>query len=171
MKKFAYYFVLACIISLYTHTASAHIAISGGVAHGNSKKMPIDSNGINLKYRYENDSYSVSWINSFLYTDTNELKDKFYMKSQYYGICTGAAYRFNDWSSIYGGTGIGYSKFQSRHTVVIKNKFLFADFGPSFILGIQFNPIKNFVIDLSYETNMMRDSNTSTFTAGIGYNF
>ncbi|MBK4775322.1 outer membrane protein OmpX [Candidatus Pantoea edessiphila] len=171
MKKYAYSFVLACIMFLYINVSHAHIAIIGGVAHGSSKKMPIDSSGVNLKYRYEHEIYPISWINSFMYTSINKFQDNFYLKSQYYSICTGPSFRLNNWSSIYGGLGLGYGKFQSRHTVVINNKFLFSNFGPSLMMGIQFNPTKNFFIDLGYEAGIMKDNNINNVVAGIGYSF
>ncbi|PPI86866.1 outer membrane beta-barrel protein [Candidatus Pantoea edessiphila] len=170
MKKFLYLPALICTLIL--GIANANITVSGGTAHGNSKKIPINSNGFNIRHRYENSKYfPISWMNSFVYTKVSKFENKFYLKSQYYSIDTGLMYRLNSWSSIYGGMGLAYSKFQSRHVVVIGNKFIFKRLGLSVITGIQFNPVKNFVIDIGVEKGIMKSGVITNIIAGIGYNF
>ena len=66
--------------------------------------------GFNLKYRYEEDNSPLGVIGSFTYTEKSRTASSGdYNKNQYYGITAGPAYRINDWASIYGVVGVGYT--------------------------------------------------------------
>ncbi|WP_158676338.1 Ail/Lom family outer membrane beta-barrel protein [Candidatus Pantoea edessiphila] len=170
MKKFLYLSILAYMIML-SGSVNANITITGGTSHGNSMQIPLDSNGFNLKYRYEVDSYPISLMGSLIYTECSAFSKRFYLKSQYGSIDAAPVYRLNHWASIYGGIGLGFSKFHSKHIIFTNNQFSFNDFGIALIAGMQFNPTKHFIIDLGYERTIMHQYNINNIFAGIGYIF
>ncbi|MCT4710885.1 outer membrane protein OmpX [Enterobacteriaceae bacterium H11S18] len=167
MKKIACLSALACVLAVSVGTASATSTVSGGYAQSDMQGFINKANGFNLKYRYENDT-PLGYIGSFTYTEKNRTDNAgSYNKGQYYGITAGPAYRLNDWASIYGVVGVGYGKFQTTGTT----DHDMSDYGFSYGAGMQFNPIENVALDVSYEQSRIRNVDVGTWIAGVGYRF
>lgn len=169
MKKIACLSALACVLAVSVGTATAATStVTGGYAQSDMQGVANKANGFNLKYRYENDT-PLGYIGSFTYTAKNRTEDGVYNKGQYYGITAGPAYRINDWASIYGVVGVGYGKFQSTEYPTAKSDT--SDYGFSYGAGMQFNPIENVALDVSYEQSRIRNVDVGTWIAGVGYRF
>ncbi|WP_455427491.1 outer membrane protein OmpX [Dryocola sp. LX212] len=166
MKKIACLSALACVLAVSVGTASATSTVTGGYAQSDMQGFMNKANGFNLKYRYENDT-PLGYIGSFTYTAKNRTEDGVYNKGQYYGITAGPAYRLNDWASIYGVVGVGYGKFQTTGATDTNT----SDYGFSYGAGMQFNPIENVALDVSYEQSRIRNVDVGTWIAGVGYRF
>ncbi|MCT4701308.1 outer membrane protein OmpX [Enterobacteriaceae bacterium H20N1] len=168
MKKIACLSALACVLAVSVGTATAATStVTGGYAQSDMQGVANKTNGFNLKYRYENDT-PLGYIGSFTYTEKDRTEDGVYNKGQYYGITAGPAYRLNDWASIYGVVGVGYGKFQ---TTDYPAKADTSDYGFSYGAGMQFNPIENVALDVSYEQSRIRNVDVGTWIAGVGYRF
>ncbi len=167
MKKIACLSALACVLAVSVGTASAASTVTGGYAQSDMQGKANKAGGFNLKYRYENDT-PLGYIGSFTYTEKNRTEAGVYDKSQYYGITAGPAYRINDWASIYGVVGVGYGKFQGTN---YPDKSDMSDYGFSYGAGMQFNPIENVALDVSYEQSRIRNVDVGTWIAGVGYRF
>ncbi|AYN26924.1 MULTISPECIES: outer membrane protein OmpX [Buttiauxella] len=168
MKKIACLSALACVLAVSVGTASAATStVTGGYAQSDMQGVANKAGGFNLKYRYENDT-PLGYIGSFTYTEKDRSESGVYTKGQYYGITAGPAYRINDWASIYGVVGVGYGKFQSTS---FPNKADTSDYGFSYGAGMQFNPIENVALDVSYEQSRIRNVDVGTWIAGVGYRF
>lgn len=168
MKKIACLSALAAILAVTLGSAVAASTVSGGYAQSDAQGVANKANGFNLKYRYENDT-PLGYIGSFTYTEKDRSEDGAYNKAQYYGVTGGPAFRINDWASIYGVVGVGYGKFQQR-----EEGFKTADtsdYGFSYGAGLQFNPMENVAIDVSYEQSRIRSTDVGTWIAGVGYRF
>ncbi|RPH28940.1 outer membrane protein OmpX [Buttiauxella warmboldiae] len=166
MKKIACLSALACVLAVSVGTASATSTVSGGYAQSDMQGEANKAGGFNLKYRYENDT-PLGYIGSFTYTEKNRSEADVYNKSQYYGITAGPAYRINDWASIYGVVGVGYGKFQTTGATDTNT----SDYGFSYGAGMQFNPMENVALDVSYEQSRIRNVDVGTWIAGVGYRF
>lgn len=166
MKKIACLSALACVLAVSVGTASATSTVTGGYAQSDMQGVANKTNGFNLKYRYENDT-PLGYIGSFTYTEKDRTENGAYNKGQYYGITAGPAYRLNDWASIYGVVGVGYGKFQTTGATDTSN----SDYGFSYGAGMQFNPIENVALDVSYEQSRIRNVDVGTWIAGVGYRF
>ena len=166
MKKIACLSELACVLAVSVGTASAASTVTGGYAQSDMQGKANKAGGFNLKYRYENDT-PLGYIGSFTYTEKNRSEADVYNKSQYYGITAGPAYRINDWASIYGVVGVGYGKFQTTGATDTNT----SDYGFSYGAGMQFNPIENVALDVSYEQSRIRNVDVGTWIAGVGYRF
>ncbi|OAT34202.1 outer membrane protein X [Buttiauxella brennerae ATCC 51605] len=167
MKKIACLSALACVLAVSVGTASAASTVTGGYAQSDMQGKANKAGGFNLKYRYENDT-PLGYIGSFTYTEKNRSEAGVYDKSQYYGITAGPAYRINDWASIYGVVGVGYGKFQNTDYPAKADT---SDYGFSYGAGMQFNPIENVALDVSYEQSRIRNVDVGTWIAGVGYRF
>ncbi|HKM98064.1 MAG TPA: outer membrane protein OmpX [Buttiauxella sp.] len=169
MKKIACLSALACVLAVSVGTASAATStVTGGYAQSDMQGVANKAGGFNLKYRYENDT-PLGYIGSFTYTEKDRSENGVYNKGQYYGITGGPAYRINDWASIYGVVGVGYGKFQT--TAGRLDKTDTSDYGFSYGAGMQFNPIENVALDVSYEQSRIRNVDVGTWIAGVGYRF
>ena len=133
------------------------------------------ANGFNLKYRWEQDNNPLGVIGSFTYIEDDSTPSSGdYRKAQYYGLTAGPAYRLADWVSIYGVVGVGYGKFQQNDNAAStanRQKFDNSDYGVSYGAGLQFNPIQNVALDVSYEQSRIRSVDVGTWIAGVGYSF
>ncbi|WP_313069392.1 outer membrane protein OmpX [Atlantibacter hermannii] len=168
MKKIACLSALACVLAVSVGTASAATStVSGGYAQSDYQGVMNKANGFNLKYRYENDT-PLGYIGSFTYTEKDRT-DADYRKGQYYGITAGPAFRINDWASIYGVVGVGYGKYQDRSYPNYNDST--SDYGFSYGAGMQFNPMENVALDVSYEQSRIRSVDVGTWIAGVGYRF
>ena len=169
MKKIACLSALACVLAVSVGTASAASTVTGGYAQSDMQGKANKAGGFNLKYRYENDT-PLGYIGSFTYTEKSRTASSGdYNKNQYYGITAGPAYRLNDWASIYGVVGVGYGKFQTTEYPTYKHDT--SDYGFSYGAGMQFNPIENVALDVSYEQSRIRNVDVGTWIAGVGYRF
>ena len=170
MKKIACLSALAAVLAVSAGTAvAATSTVTGGYAQSDMQGVMNKTNGFNLKYRYEQDNNPLGAIGSFTYTEKDRSEDGAYNKAQYYGITAGPAFRLNDWASIYGVVGVGYGKFQQAENVV--NHSDSSDYGFSYGAGMQFNPIEDVAIDVSYEQSRIRSVDVGTWIAGVGYRF
>ncbi|MEW7314203.1 outer membrane protein OmpX [Buttiauxella gaviniae] len=168
MKKIACLSALACVLAVSVGTASAATStVTGGYAQSDMQGVANKASGFNLKYRYENDT-PLGYIGSFTYTEKNRSEEGVYSKAQYYGITAGPAYRLNDWASIYGVVGVGYGKAQAT---AAEDKADSSDYGFSYGAGLQFNPVENVALDVSYEQSRIRNVDVGTWIAGVGYRF
>ncbi|WAH53519.1 outer membrane protein OmpX [Pseudescherichia vulneris] len=169
MKKIACLSALAVVLAVSAGSAvAATSTVSGGYAQSDMQGVANKANGFNLKYRYENDT-PLGYIGSFTYTEKDRTESGVYNKAQYYGVTAGPAFRLNDWASIYGVVGVGYGKFQQSQDVV--NHSDTSDYGFSYGAGMQFNPIEDVAIDVSYEQSRIRSVDVGTWIAGVGYRF
>lgn len=172
MKKIACLSALACVLAVAAGSAAAGEAtVSAGYAQGDAQGVVNKANGFNLKYRYEwdnNDPLGV--ITSFTHIEKDYSEDSYYNKGEYYGITAGPAFRINDWASIYGVVGVGYGKGLSNAQDGT-NKNNSSDYGVAYGAGLQFNPMENVAIDVSYEQSRIRSTDIGTWIAGVGYRF
>ncbi|MDR3434056.1 MAG: outer membrane protein OmpX [Rouxiella aceris] len=176
MKKIACLSALACVVALGTSSAFADTStVTAGYAQGDMQGVANKADGFNLKYRFEQDSNPLGVIGSFTYIEKDHsLSSNSYDKAQYYGITAGPAYRLNDWASIYGVVGLGYGKFaenQYAESSVLRQKSDTSDVGFSYGAGLQFNPMQNVALDVSYEQSRIRSVDVGTWIAGVGYRF
>ncbi|TKI07436.1 outer membrane protein OmpX [Martelella alba] len=172
MKKIACLSALACVLSVTAGSAMAgDSTVSIGYAQGDAQGIINKANGFNLKYRYEWDNTSPwSAIGSFTYIEKNQVQDGDYQKGQYYGFTGGPVYRINDWASIYGVVGIGAGKF-TNNSQSVRHTQNNDDVGFSYGAGLQFNPMENVALDVSYEQSRIRSVDVGTWIAGVGYRF
>ncbi len=175
MKKIACLSALACVVALGASSAFADTStVTAGYAQGDMQGVANKANGFNLKYRFEQDSNPLGVIGSFTYIEKNSYPSADdYNKGQYYGVTAGPAYRLNDWASIYGVVGVGYGKFEGTNGVstVDRQKSDTSDYGFSYGAGLQFNPMENVALDVSYEQSRIRSVDVGTWIAGVGYRF
>jgi outer membrane protein X len=172
MNKIACLSALACVLAVAAGSASAgESTVTAGYAQGDMQGVINKASGFNLKYRYEMDGTEPwSVISSFTYLEKDQADKGFYQKGQYYGITAGPAYRINDWASIYGVVGIGAGKTtDNRQTGGDKSGF--SDVGVAYGAGLQFNPMANVALDVSYEQSRIRSVDVGTWIAGVGYRF
>ncbi|KOC92825.1 outer membrane protein OmpX [Winslowiella iniecta] len=169
MKKIACLSALACVLAVSAGSAMAESTVTGGYAQSDFQGVANKANGFNLKYRYENGNDPLGWIGSFTWTEKNHNVDSLYVKSQYYGLTAGPAYRLNDWASIYGVVGVGYGKVNA--TGPDREKGDGSDYGFSYGAGLQFNPIENVAVDVGYEQSRIRSVDVGTWIVGAGYRF
>ncbi len=168
MKKIACLSALACVLAVSVGTATAATStVTGGYAQSDYQGVANKANGFNLKYRYENDT-PLGYIGSFTYTEKDRTENGVYNKGQYYGVTAGPAFRLNDWASVYGVVGVGYGKFQSTDYPAKSDS---SDYGFSYGAGMQFNPVENVALDVSYEQSRIRNVDVGTWIAGVGYRF
>lgn len=167
MKKIACLSALACVLAVSVGTASATSTVTGGYAQSDMQGVANKAGGFNLKYRYENDT-QLGYIASFTHTEKSNTEDGVYSKGQYYGITAGPAFRINDWASIYGVVGVGYGKALAT---AYPDHDSTSDYGFSYGAGLQFNPIENVALDVSYEQSRIRNVDVGTWIAGVGYRF
>ena len=170
MKKIACLSALAAVLAISAGTAvAATSTVTGGYAQSDMQGVANKAGGFNLKYRYEADNSPLGVISSFTYTAKSDTQDGQYTKGQYYGITAGPAYRINDWASIYGVVGVGYGKAQ--YNQFPENNNSTSDYGFSYGAGLQFNPIENVALDVSYEQSRIRSVDVGTWIVGAGYRF
>ena len=170
MKKIACLSALAAVLAISAGTAvAATSTVTGGYAQSDMQGVANKAGGFNLKYRYEEDNSPLGVIGSFTYPAKSDTQNDFYTKGQYYGITAGPAYRINDWASIYGVVGVGYGKAQ--YNQFPENNNSTSDYGFSYGAGLQFNPIENVALDVSYEQSRIRSVDVGTWIVGAGYRF
>ena len=173
MKKIACLSALACVVALGTSSAFADTStVTAGYAQGDMQGVANKADGFNLKYRYEWDTSSPwSAIGSFTYIEKDQSTGSDYQKGQYYGITGGPAFRINDWASIYGVVGVGAGKFTNNADQGYRDTHSNSDAGVSYGAGLQFNPMQNVALDVSYEQSRIRSVDIGTWIAGVGYTF
>ncbi|PLR33034.1 outer membrane protein OmpX [Chimaeribacter californicus] len=177
MKKIACLSALACVLAVgATNAFAGDSTVTAGYAQGDAQGVANKANGFNLKYRYDFDNTNpLGVIGSFTYIEHDDTASDVYRKGQYYGITAGPVYRLNDWASIYGVIGVGYGKFDNNvvnaATADNRDKQSTSDYGFSYGAGLQFNPIENVALDVSYEQSRIRNVDVGTWIAGVGYRF
>ncbi|MBT9433366.1 outer membrane protein OmpX [Candidatus Sodalis endolongispinus] len=171
MKKIACLSALACVLAVAAGSASAgEITVSAGYAQGDLQGVVNKANGFNVKYRYEWDNdQPLGVISSFTYVEKDRAESGSYDKAQYYGFTAGPAWRINDWASLYGVVGLGYGKSISNAQTQNGNDRSTSDVGVAYGAGLQFNPMENVALDVSYEQSRIRSTDVGTWIAGVGY--
>ncbi|MDC9588871.1 Ail/Lom family outer membrane beta-barrel protein [Xenorhabdus sp. XENO-10] len=169
-------------IASFTANASGKHTISVGYAQSDVKlklegdKLDKNPKGVNLKYRYEiNDNWGV--ISSFTLTREEEKMflgniGKLTREITYRSWMAGPTYRFNEYVSTYAligaaniedyktGSGLGvYMTDRENKTAV------------AYGAGLQFNPISNVAVDVTYEYSDLEKAKVGTFVVGVGYRF
>ncbi|HEY0209787.1 outer membrane protein OmpX [Acerihabitans sp.] len=172
MNKIACLSALACVLAVTAGSATAgESTVTAGYAQGDMQGVINKASGFNLKYRYEMDDTSPwSMISSFTYLEKNRAEQGDYKKGQYYGITAGPAFRINDWSSVYGVVGMGVGQF-TNNAQDGSNTNRTSDVGVAYGAGLQFNPMENVALDVSYEQSRIRSVDVGTWIAGVGYRF
>ncbi|AHF73121.1 outer membrane protein X [Candidatus Sodalis pierantonius str. SOPE] len=172
MKKIACLSALACVLAVAAGSATAgESTVSAGYAQGDLQGVANKANGFNLKYRYEWDNdQPLGVISSFTYIEKNRAESGDYDKGQYYGFTAGPAWRINDWASLYGVVGLGYGKSISNAQDG-NRRGSSSDVGVAYGAGLQFNPMENVALDVSYEQSRIRSTDVGTWIAGVGYRF
>lgn len=162
--------LVACVLAVSAGSVFAgESTVSGGYAQGDAQGVVNKMSGFNLKYRYEPTNSAIGAIGSFTYLQKTGFNSGYYTKEQYTGITAGPAYRFNDWASLYGVVGVGYGKWQ--YNTQVGDNTATGDYGFSYGGGLQFNPLQNVALDLSYEQSRIRSVDVGAWIAGIGYRF
>ncbi|PQQ39695.1 attachment protein [Photorhabdus luminescens] len=185
MKKALIASAVAVGLSVFSFAANAgEHTISGGYAQSHVKvdgeKLDENPKGFNLKYRYELDN---NWgvIGSF--TLTHQGYD-YYDGSKkvgtgdldYYSLMAGPTYRFNEYVSVYGLVGAAHGKVKENSQISILGfnysyEYEESKTSAAYGLGLQFNPMPNWVIDASYEYSKLGDFKVGTWVIGAGYRF
>lgn len=170
MKKIACLSALACALTLSAGFASAATStVTGGYAQGDMQGKVNKAKGFNVKYRYENDT-QLGYIGSLTAIEKGQNRNGAHDKGQYYGITAGPALRLNDWVSAYGVVGVGYGKFETATNGVLAHHSS-SDYGFSYGAGLQFNPVQDIALDVSYEQSRIRHVDVGTWIVGAGYSF
>ncbi|PQQ28879.1 Ail/Lom family outer membrane beta-barrel protein [Photorhabdus hindustanensis] len=185
MKKALIASAVAVGLSVFTFAANAgEHTVSGGYAQSHVKvdgeKLDENPKGFNVKYRYELDN---NWgvISSFTLThqgyDFYDYGGKVGTADlDYYSLMVGPTYRFNEYVSVYGLVGAAHGKVKGETSalgVVYDYDFDYKESKTSaaYGLGLQFNPMPNWVIDASYEYSKVGNYKVGTWVIGAGYRF
>ncbi|MGM7904045.1 outer membrane protein OmpX [Yersinia enterocolitica] len=166
--------VAACVLAVTAGSAFAgQSTVSGGYAQSDYQGVANKSSGFSLKYRYEWSDSQLGYITSFTHTEKSSFGDSasVYNKAQYNAITAGPAYRINDWASVYGLVGVGYGRFSQNYPTSASDKNSTSDYGFTYGAGMQFNPMQNVALDVSYEQSRIRNVDVGTWVAGVGYTF
>lgn len=140
--------------------------------------------GTFVRYRYE---MSDDWgfIGSFAYSktdysapltlnvDNNTSKHISNVKGDYMFLMAGPAYRINEYISVYGLVGLGYSNvnFDLDVTRYGKKTFSKSNTNLAYGVGIQLNVYQGIIFDAGYERSGSGEWKTDAFTVGLGYKF
>jgi len=160
--------VVACLVAGSAFAGQS--TVTGGYAQADYQGVANKADGFNLKYRYEFDDSALGVIGSFTHTEKDGSDNGYYSKAQYSGITAGPAYRINDWASVYGVVGIGYGRFNFNAQDGSNNNTK-TDVGVAYGAGLQFNPIQDVALDVSYEQSRIRSVDIGTWIVGVGYRF
>lgn len=131
--------------------------------------------GGNIKYHWDAIGNGLGIIGSATYTTANingPLSRKTGNASQY-SLLVGPSYRFNEYVSVYTLAGFGSQKLKISNVDTQKNNSFAYGF------GVQVNPGRHWVVDVSYELsrysvdlpNSERKNNSGTLVLGAGYRF
>ncbi len=134
-----------------------------------------DLTGINFKYRFEF-TPQVGIIASYTYSHSeNDLNingiNLASAELDYNSFMAGPVFRLNDHISAYAMLGLAYSEFDVDHGNYSRRNYYKDDAGLATGVGLQFNPIPNMAIDLSYEHANMDELKFNTWVIGAGYRF
>lgn len=176
MKKLA----LAVLVSAYFLSGAAlaeeQNSISFGYAQSNVKVDGINLDGsprgFNLKYRYEIDK---DWGVITSYTHTQKSYSargngvSANAKLSYNSFEVGPTLRLNDYVSLYALAGFATGKAEVNMTGYGDSAATSTSFAGGF--GMQFNPMKNAVIDAHYEYSKLDDVKVGTWVLGAGFRF
>ncbi|AKS09899.1 Ail/Lom family outer membrane beta-barrel protein [Pseudomonas trivialis] len=172
------------------HVCAGENTVTLGYAQSKVQSFKVIK-GVNVKYRYEWDS-PISLIGSFTYL-AGDGNDSYYVdrdiidndiKDKYYSVSVGPAYRFNNFLSMYGLVGVGYSDVKVKSSWYNwndgyepmgdekmnekKSNFVYG-------AGLQINPLENFTVDVSYEGSHLKVADKKLamngFSLGLGYRF
>lgn len=140
--------------------------------------------GAFVRYRYE---FSDDWgiISSFAYSktdystpitlnvDKNTSKHTSNIKGDYMSLMAGPTYRINEYVSVYGLVGLGYSNvnFDLDVTKYGKKTFSKSSTSLAYGVGMQVNVYEGVTVDVGYERSGSGEWKTDAFTVGVGYKF
>ncbi|MDX7989425.1 hypothetical protein FE392_19405 [Xenorhabdus sp. 12] len=159
------------------HTISAGYALSK--FQGEKDEDLKDPKGLNAKYRYEfNENLGI--VGSFTRTtqkyNSTDSSSKHSFDFSYNALMAGPSYRFNEYVSIYALLGAAYAEASGDITDYSSYGYTKDTYGENttsaaYGAGVQFNPISNVAIDVSYEYTKLYEEKLGTFVVGIGYRF
>ncbi|CQR22773.1 outer membrane protein X [Yersinia enterocolitica] len=66
---------------------------------------------------------------------------------------------------------MGYGRFSQNYPTSASDKNSTSDYGFTYGAGMQFNPMQNVALDVSYEQSRIRNVDVGTWVAGVGYTF
>ncbi|EBI9247887.1 Ail/Lom family outer membrane beta-barrel protein [Salmonella enterica] len=176
MKKSTLSALLLCagVMAVPAVHAADH-SVSAGYAQSKVRDFK-DIRGVNVKYRYEG-GIPVGLITSFSYMkgernyseswEGEHLRGK--EDTRYWSLLAGPALRVSDLVSVYALAGAGSAKSEIKEAGMggaSKTKTGFA-----WGAGVQFNPVKNVVIDVGYEGSRVSSVAINGFNVGVGYRF
>ncbi|PHM37063.1 attachment invasion locus protein [Xenorhabdus mauleonii] len=135
--------------------------------------------GANAKYRYEiNEKLGIvsSLTRTSLKYTLTDHNDKYSHDFEHTSFMAGPSYRFNEYVSAYALLGAAYGKasgeFTEHHAYgYTQGRFEETATAAAYGAGVQFNPIPNVAIDVSYEYTKLDEAKLGTFVFGIGYRF
>lgn len=170
----------------YAHSLQGGIKKEVNVSGHKLKSDANANNGLNAKYRYEVNSRFGS-ITSLTHMEQSAGTRKMTSSGgQYYSgkvslkqtsLSAGPTYRFNEYVSIYGTAGAAKVKRKFDVSKQARNNGLKYPskntFAPVYSVGMQINPVKNFVIDASVERREKKGGfgDQTTGIIGLGYSF
>ncbi|MDC9593201.1 Ail/Lom family outer membrane beta-barrel protein [Xenorhabdus sp. IM139775] len=192
MKKTLLIPAVAAGLSMFALAANAHEkhTISIGYAQSSmGSDFEKDSKGTNLKYRYEfNDHWGI--MGSFTITNQKANGSMSGLGATvngsqditYRSWMAGPSYRFNEYVSAY--ALLGAAEYHDFMTVSTTSRNTYAgiartttgskttnETAATYSAGLQFNPIPNIAVDVSYERANFDVAKTGTWTIGVGYRF
>lgn len=184
--KILFYFLIFPLFSLANYH-SLNIGYSfdsiniNSFTNLNKPKKFLD--GINIKYHFESSFpfgiiNSLSFSKNFSYNYPEYPDNYFYIRNIMKNLLfmSGPSYRFNNYISFYGIIGKTFNIYDFN--VFLKKDYIKIPFYYS--LGIQINPINNFVIDISYQRKVYNNEiinknkteiNSNKFILGLGIRF
>ena len=192
MKKYSVWLVLVTGVLFTLPVNAARHSVSLG--YTGAKVAGLNNlKGVNLKYRYEWNS-PLSVIASASYLKSNTHVERYTQTLSYeretrvreYSFLAGPAWRFNEFFSIYGQAGISVNKTETHWLNLFipplnrrQLDYIYHDQSRSTVpvisLGTQINPLKNIVLDLSYDVSrpkvLGQTKTYRSFTAGAGVTF
>ncbi|WP_058911496.1 Ail/Lom family outer membrane beta-barrel protein [Entomohabitans teleogrylli] len=170
---------------------AGHSTVSLGYAQADAGDIN-DPRGFNLKYRYEWD-FPVGIIGSFSYLSASDdsfsplssYQAKNNLDSKYYSFGAGPAWRINDYISLYGLLGIGYTRAEystSVRAASSQSQYVYLRGETSsrsawmYGLGLQVNVYEGMSFDVGYEAAKYDASSShsdtlNSFNLNVGYRF
>lgn len=142
----------------YRHELNNSIGVVGSLTIA---KNEDDTYGEYRGYGY--DSATGKWVSDKLMYGKVVTE-----KQHYYSVNMGPSFRLNDYISAYALAGVG----QLKSVVSTRNgRTEDKNTALSYSAGVQFNPVKNWAVDIAYEGYGSGDKHANAFIVGLGYRF
>lgn len=156
---------------------------------GRSERL---AEGVNVKYRYEvDDAWGVTGAVTYArgnasfpvwgMTDRGVADGDAKARMEYLSFQAGPSYRFNEFFSAYVMTGVATTKYDGSAHLYGEDASGngFSWYGKdsvrktnlAYSVGLQFNPLKELAVDVSFEGSGFDSRKTSGINAGLGWRF